>query len=106
MQIRSNNTGRVDNVDYEGVVPRFKRLYLSRDISKLKKGLQEEILSHVHQGPCEACGGSGLNPAALASRVGGLNIVEMGDMPVLELLGVLEGLDDPRGSSLARQISA
>ncbi len=105
VQIRSNNTGRVDTVDYEGVIPRFKRLYLSRDISKLKKGLQEEILSHVHQGPCEACGGSGLNPAALASRVGGYNIVEMSDMPVSGLLDVLEGLDDPRGSSLARQIS-
>ena len=106
VQIRSNNTGRVDTVDYEPVVPRFKRLYLSRDISKLKKGLQEEILTHVHQGPCKACGGSGLNPAALASKVAGHNIVEMCDMPVSELAGVLRGLDDPRGASLARQICA
>lgn len=106
VQIRSNNTGRVDTVDYEGVVPRFKRLYLNRDISKLKKGLQDEILSHVHRGACEACGGSGLNPAALASKVAGLNIVEMMGMPVSELADVLGGLSDPRGESLARQICA
>ncbi len=28
-----NNTGSVDRVDYEGVIPRFYRLYLKRDIS-------------------------------------------------------------------------
>ena len=106
VQIRSNNTGRVDTVDYEPVIPRFKRLYLNRDISKLKKGLQEEILSHVHRGPCEACGGSGLNPAALASKVAGYNIVEMMDMPASELADVLGRLSDPRGESLARQICA
>ncbi|MDO4851080.1 MAG: excinuclease ABC subunit UvrA [Actinomycetota bacterium] len=106
VQIRSNNTGRVDTVDYEGVIPRFKRLYLNRDISKLKKGLQEEILTHVHHGPCEACGGSGLNPDALASKVAGHNIVEMMDMPVSELVDVLGGLTDPRGASLARQTCA
>ena len=39
VEIRSNNTGRVDTVDYEGVLPRFERLYLKRDITKLKKSL-------------------------------------------------------------------
>ncbi len=106
MQINSNNTGGKWDVEYEGVVPRFERLYMKRDISKLKKGLQEEILSHVHRGPCEACAGSGLNPAALASKVAGYNIVEMMDMPVSELADVLGRLEDPRGESLARQICA
>ncbi|MEE1274746.1 MAG: ATP-binding cassette domain-containing protein [Olegusella sp.] len=106
VEIRSNKTGRVDRVDYEGVIPRFRRLYLSRDISKLKKSLQDEILSHVSHGPCHACGGSGLNPAALASKVLGMNIVEMCDMPAEDLIGVLGRLDDPRGVSLARQICA
>ena len=106
MQINSNNTGGKWDVEYEGVVPRFERLYMKRDISKLKKALQEEILSHVAQGPCPACGGSGLNPAALASRVAGMNIVEMTDLPVSALVGILEGLDDARGRSLARQICA
>ena len=90
VEIRSNNTGRVDKVDYEGVIPRFYRLYLKRDITKLKKGLQEEIMSLVRHGACRACGGTGLNPKALASKINGYNIVDMMDMPVSDLAPVLE----------------
>lgn len=103
--IRSNNTGRVDMVDYDGVLPRFRRLYLSRDISKLKRGLQEEILSHVEQGPCAACGGTWLNPKALESRINGRNIIDMMQMTVSELLPILQEITEPMGVSIARQIT-
>lgn len=106
VEIRSNNTGRVDKVDYEGVIPRFCRLYLNRDISKLKKGLQEEILTHVHQGFCKACGGTGLNPKALESKINGRNIIDYFEMPVYDLLPVLAEIENPVGVSLAKQISA
>lgn len=103
--IRSNNTGRVDMVDYEGVFPRFERVYMKRDISKLKKSLQEEIMSHVRHGFCKTCGGSGLNPKALESKINGKNIVECMDMTASDLLTFLRTIDDPRGTSLAKQIS-
>ncbi len=103
--IRSNNTGRVDMVDYEGVIPRFYRVYLKRDISKLKTALQEEIRSHVHQAPCSVCGGTGLNPNALESRINGKNIVDCMDMTSSQLLKFLSAITDPQGTSLASQIS-
>lgn len=103
--IRSNNTGRVDMVDYEGVFPRFERVYMKRDITKLKKDLQEEIISHVRHGFCKTCGGSGLNPKALESRINSKNIVECMDMTAADLLPFLRTIDDPRGVSLAKQIS-
>ena len=103
--IKSNNTGRVDMVEYEGVFPRFERVYMKRDITKLKKSLQEEIMSHVRHGFCRTCGGSGLNPKALASRINGKNIVECMDMTAADLLSFLKTVDDPRGSSLAKQIA-
>lgn len=106
VEIRSNNTGRVDKVDYEGVIPRFTRLYLRRDITKLKKTLQAEILSHVRQTTCKVCGGSGLNPKALASKINEHNIVDYMSLPVSELLPLLQEIDDPRGISLAGQIAA
>lgn len=106
VEIRSNNTGRVDKVDYEGVIPRFYRLYLRRDITKLKQSLQDEIMSLVEKGACPTCGGTGLNPAALASKINGLNIVDYGNMTVTELLPVLKKITDPRGVSLVRQIKA
>ena len=53
---------------------------------------------------CTACGGSGLNPAALASRINGYNIVDYNDMQVSRLIPVLEEIEDPLGASLAQQI--
>lgn len=103
--IKSNNTGRVDMVEYEGVYPRFERVYMKRDITKLKKGLQEEIMSHVRHGFCRTCGGSGLNPRALASRINGKNIVECMDMTAADLLVFMRTVESPRGISLARQIA-
>ena len=103
--IRSNNTGRVDMVDYEGVFPRFERVYMKRDITKLKKSLQEEIMSHVRHGFCKTCVGSGLNPKALESKINGKNIVDCMDMTAEDLLPFLMTLHDARGESLAKQIA-
>ncbi len=105
MQINSNNTGGKWDVEYEGVIPRFTRLYLKRDITKLKQKLQDEIMSHVQHGPCKTCGGTGLNPKALASKINGRNIVDCMNMTASDLLPFLETIDDPRGASLARQIA-
>ena len=105
IDIRSNNTGRIDKVDYEGVIPRFYRLYLKRDINKLKKSLQEEILSHVHQVACHVCNGTGLNPKALESKINGYNIVDCMEMTANDLLAVLNNINNPIGISLAKQIS-
>ena len=104
VEIRSNNTGRVDKVEYEGVIPRFYRLYLRRDITKLKQSLQDEIMSLVEKGICSACGGTGLNPAALASKINGYNIVDYGSMTVAELLPLINEITETRGVSLSKQI--
>ena len=106
VEFKCNNIGRMDYLPYEGVYPRFERLYMKKDITKLKKSLQDEILTHVRRGFCKSCGGSGLNPKALASRIKGRNIVECMDMTAADLLVFLQSIDDPRGSSLARQIAA
>ena len=106
VEIRSNNTGRIDKVDYEGVIPQFERLYLKRDITKLKKNLQDEILSFGEKGSCPHCGGTGLNPKALESKINGKNIVDYGEMTAAELLAELEKINSPMGASLARQISS
>ena len=104
VEIKSNNTGRVDKVDYEGVIPRFNRLYLKRDITKLKKSLQDEIMSLVHKGKCNECEGSGLNKKALKSKINGYNIIDYNDMLVSELVNVVKEIDNPIGISISKQI--
>lgn len=105
IEIPSNNTGRVDRVDYEGVIPRFKRLYLKRDISKLKKSLQSEILTHIKKVPCKKCGGARLNPKALASKINGQNIIDYLEMNAAQLLPIIKEIKTPVGKSIAQQIA-
>lgn len=99
------NTGQVSHLPYEGVVTRFNRLYLNRDISGLKKEVREEAMALVRSCPCHTCGGSGLNPKALASKINGYNIADFQEMAVSELLPVLEAIDHPVGRSIAEQIA-
>jgi len=83
----------------------FKIKKIFGDISKLKKSLQEEILSHVCKKSCKICGGSGLNPKALASKINGLNIVDFMNLPVSDLLKILEKIQNSVGISISKQIS-
>lgn len=105
IEIRSNKTGRVDHVEYEGVIPRFERLYLKRDISKLKGKLRDEIRAHITTSACLVCEGTGLNKRALASKINGLNIIDMMKLPVEELLPKIANITSSPGKSLGGQIS-
>lgn len=105
MDFLRNNTGQVSKLPYEGVVTRFNRLYLNRDISGLKKEVQEEAMAFIRRCPCPGCGGSGLNPKALASRINGYNISDYYAMQVSDLLPVLEAIQNPLGRSIAGQIA-
>lgn len=100
-----NNTGQASKLPYEGAVVRFNRLYLNRDISGLKKSIRDEVMQFVRRQPCTTCGGSGLDPKALASKINGYNIFDYYNMQVSELLPILEQLDDPLGRSIADQIA-
>lgn len=104
MDFIRNNTGQVSKLPYEGVVTRFNRLYLNRDISKLRKSVREEVMQFIKKGPCSACGGSGLNPKALASKINGYTIRDYHDMQISDLIPVLEAIDHPIGKSIAGQI--
>ncbi|WP_312281482.1 ATP-binding cassette domain-containing protein [Oscillibacter sp.] len=104
MDFIRNNTGQVSKLPYEGVVARFNRLYLNRDISDLKKQVRDEAMRFVHRCPCPACGGSGLNPLALKSKINGCNIADYYKMQVSDLLAVLDDIADPLGRSMADQI--
>lgn len=104
MDFIRNNTGQVSKLPYEGVVTRFNRLYLNRDISKLRKSVREEVMQFIKKGPCSACGGSGLNPKALASKINGYTIRDYYDMQISDLIPVLEAIDHPLGKSIAGQI--
>jgi excinuclease ABC A subunit len=89
--------------EWDGLLPRFVRLYINRDISQLKQVSQEDVLAVSTNSLCQTCLGSGLNPTVLACRINGLNIAEYDQLELTELLDELTKINDPLGASIALQ---
>ncbi|GGQ13858.1 excinuclease UvrABC ATPase subunit [Actinomadura coerulea] len=83
------------NITYEGLLLRVKRLYLDKDIESLQAHIRAFVERAVAFSACEACGGTRLNPAALASRIGGLNIADCAAMQISDLAAVVREITEP-----------
>lgn len=88
---------------WDGLLPRFQRLYIDRDISKLKEVDGEDVKAVSTTAPCPTCEGTGLNPKVLASKINGLNIAQMYQIELSELASELNKINDPLGRSLTQQ---
>ncbi|WP_284037025.1 ATP-binding cassette domain-containing protein [Neobacillus sp. 114] len=91
------------NAEWDGLLPRFTRVYINRDISKLKQVSQDDVLAVSTHSLCPTCQGSGLNPKVLECRINGLNIAEYDQLELPEILEELKNIKDPMGESIARQ---
>jgi excinuclease UvrABC ATPase subunit len=89
--------------EWDGLLPRFTRLYINRDLSKLKEVTQEDVLKVSTQTLCPTCQGSGLNPKVLECRINGLNVAEYDQLELTELLEELRNIKEPIGEAISRQ---
>lgn len=89
-------------IQYDGLIDRFNRLWLNRDISKLKKNVQKEIQDLVHEDTCPVCDGHRLNEKALASKINGFNIGDYFSMEITDLIPIMQKIEQPVGKALAR----
>jgi len=92
------------NAQWDGLLPRFIRLYIHRDLTKLKRVSQDDVLAVSTHATCPLCQGTGLNPQVLASKINGLNILEYADLELSQIWAELGKIDDPLGRSIAQQI--
>ncbi|MEH7379053.1 ATP-binding cassette domain-containing protein [Bacillus sp. JJ1533] len=89
--------------EWDGLLPRFTRLYINRDITKLKEVSQDDVFAVSTRVLCPTCQGSGLNPKVLECRINGLNIAEYDQLELPELLVELTNIKEPMGISIAQQ---
>jgi excinuclease UvrABC ATPase subunit len=104
-KVKVNAQGVKINSGYEGVIPKFKRLYLNKDAEKLPANLRESFERIVTSGPCAACGGTRLSEVARACRVNGKNIAECSAMQVSELAELIHSLRAPQVAPLLARLS-
>lgn len=89
--------------EWDGLLPRFTRLYINRDVSKLKQVSKEDVLAVSTHSLCPTCEGSGLHPKVLDCKINGFNIAQYNQLELKELLGELRKINNPIGESIAQQ---
>lgn len=104
-KIRTNKQGQSFSSGFDALIPKFKRLYLSKEAEKMAPRLREAFERIVTQGPCDACGGTRLSEAARACRIDGKNIAECSAMQVSELAAFIHALRAPNAAPLLARLA-
>ncbi len=81
--------GRLTDRGFRGVLP-FLR---SREKKRYKQYIRVFLRQYQSPVPCPECGGARVRKEALNVRVAGVNIAHVGEIPLEELAGWLEGLE-------------
>ena len=83
------------NMSYEGLVPRVQKSFLQKDPDAMQPHIRAFVDRAVTFTACPACGGARLNQAALASKIGDLNIADAARMQISDLAAWVRTLDQP-----------
>ncbi|MCU0480655.1 MAG: excinuclease ABC subunit UvrA, partial [Anaerolineae bacterium] len=84
------------NLTYEGVIEKFTRAYIRRDIKTLSERTQKQVAPYLTSQTCPLCGGARLNQAALGCRINGYNIADLSAIEIDELIHIIRNINDPR----------
>jgi excinuclease UvrABC ATPase subunit len=90
---------------YEGVVVKFNRKFINRDIQTLSERIRSQVEPFLKLGPCPLCKGARLNQAAINCKINGYNIAQLSAMEIDELVEVVKSLDDPAAAPIIRTLA-
>jgi excinuclease UvrABC ATPase subunit len=101
VKIRNGTSGST----FEGLVSKVRRLYLSKDLDSMQPHLRAAVERVATFESCGACGGTRLNPAALAPRLHGRTIADCAALQVSDLVDVVTGISDPTLAPLVAMLA-
>ncbi|MFN8440823.1 MAG: excinuclease ABC subunit UvrA [Caldilineaceae bacterium] len=104
-KIKSEFAGREINLTFEGVVEKFSRKYIKRDLKTMSERTQKNVTPYITEGPCLLCKGARLSQAALSSKINGRNIAELSAMQVDELIEVIRQITHPEAAPLVNTLA-
>ncbi|MDD7973923.1 excinuclease ABC subunit UvrA [Roseinatronobacter alkalisoli] len=103
-KVRIGSGASAHNTNYEGVIDKFKRLYVQRDTSELSPANRAAAEAFIVSRTCSTCHGARLNQKALASRINGLNIADMAQMECADLIAEIGRISGEVGVGLTGEI--
>ena len=85
-KVKTDFGGKSVNLTFEGIIDKFTRKYITRDVKTYSERTQKQIEPYITTGPCRACKGTRLSQTTLSCRINGYNIAELAAMEVGDLI--------------------
>ncbi|QRK05721.1 excinuclease ABC subunit UvrA [Archangium violaceum] len=104
-KFKAKFNGNDMNATYMGIIEKFTRAYIKRDLKTLSPRTQKAVTPYLTMGPCPLCKGARLSQAALGCRIQGKNIAELTAMEVDELLPWVKALEGAAEAPLAKALA-
>jgi excinuclease UvrABC ATPase subunit len=92
------------NLTYEGLVPRIKKSFLSKDVDAMQPHIRAFVERAVTFTTCPECKGTRLNEAARSSKIKKINIADACAMQINDLAAWVRGLDEPSVAPLLKSL--
>jgi excinuclease UvrABC ATPase subunit len=92
------------NLTYEGLVPRIRKSFLSKDVDALQPHIRAFVERAVTFTTCPECKGTRLNEAARSSKVKGLNIADACALQISDLAAWMHGIKEPSVAPLLKTL--
>lgn len=104
-KVKSEVAGKPMNLTYHGLVEKFTRQYIKRDIKTLSERTQKQVEPYLTLGECHLCNGARLSQAALSCKINGYNIADLSSMEITELIATLQEITIPTAETLVKTLT-
>ena len=94
-KVKTDVGGNTVNLTVEGIVDKFTRKYITKDLSTYGERTQKKVAPYLTEGPCSLCQGARLSQAALNCRIDGYNIADLSSMEISKLIEVIPRINSP-----------
>ena len=92
-------------LNFEGVVDKFDRKYILRDIKTMSERTQKAVAPFLTLGPCPLCHGARISQQALACKINDYNIAELASIQVDKLAEIVKEINDPAARSVIKLLT-
>jgi excinuclease ABC A subunit len=92
------------NLSYEGLIPRIRKSFLSKDVDAMNTSIRAFVERAVTFTACPDCKGTRLNEAARSSKIKGKSIADVCTLQINELAEWVRGLTEPSVAPLLTKL--
>ncbi|MCU0498435.1 MAG: excinuclease ABC subunit UvrA [Anaerolineae bacterium] len=99
-KVQTSMAGKPLNLTFEGLINKFTRKYITRDLKTLSERTQKQVEPFLIEGPCHLCKGARLSQLALSCQINGYNIAQLSNMEIAQLIEVIRAIHLPEAAPI------